>query len=67
MKYRVTLVEAPEGFTAWTDDLPGCISEGDTRDEALENLRCAIGEYLEAQPDIRARFGTAVSHVELTV
>ncbi|MCK9308133.1 MAG: type II toxin-antitoxin system HicB family antitoxin [Methanoculleus sp.] len=28
--------------------LPGCISEGDTREEALENIREAIDLYLEA-------------------
>ncbi len=67
MRCRVTLIEAPEGFTAWTHDLPGCITEGDTREEALKNLRCAIGEYIEAQQEVRAQFGTAISHVELTV
>jgi len=35
------------GFTAIVPALPGCISEGDTRDEALANIREAILLYLE--------------------
>ena len=31
--------------------LPGCISEGDTRDEALANIREAIDLYLEPVDD----------------
>jgi predicted RNase H-like HicB family nuclease len=30
------------GFTAYTEELPGAISEGDTLEEARENLRDAI-------------------------
>lgn len=51
MKYRVTLVQSDEGFAVWCDDLPGCNSQGDTREEALENIKNAISEYLAAQPE----------------
>ena len=37
VKYRITLVESAEGWAVWCDDLPGCCSQGDTRDEAMEN------------------------------
>jgi predicted RNase H-like HicB family nuclease len=57
MKYRVTLVESDEGFAVWCDDLPGCNSQGATREEALQNIRDAISEYLAAQPEIEERFG----------
>jgi len=67
MNYRVTLVESEEGFTVWCDDLPGCNSQGATREEALENIRIAIGEYLAAQPEIEKRFGTRVTREEVTV
>jgi predicted RNase H-like HicB family nuclease len=67
MNYRVTLVESEEGFAVWCDDLPGCNSQGATREEALENIRIAISEYLEAQPEIAARFGTRVTRQEVTV
>jgi predicted RNase H-like HicB family nuclease len=35
------------GFTLFVPSLPGCISEGDTREEALKNIRDAIELYLE--------------------
>jgi predicted RNase H-like HicB family nuclease len=35
------------GFVAYTEDLPGAISEGDTLEEARENLRDAIALLLE--------------------
>jgi len=35
------------GFHAWVPALPGCHSEGDTEDEAVRNIREAIGLYLE--------------------
>lgn len=39
------------GFTAYVPALPGCISEGDTADEALANLREAVELYLEPVED----------------
>lgn len=35
------------GFTVEIPDLPGCISEGDTLEEAEKNIQEAIGLYLE--------------------
>ncbi|MDR1283689.1 MAG: type II toxin-antitoxin system HicB family antitoxin [Opitutaceae bacterium] len=52
MKYRVTLIQSDEGWAVWCEDLPGCTSQGATREEALENIRIAIGEYLEARDDM---------------
>ena len=49
MKYTIVLEEADEGgYTVTVPTLPGCISEGDTYDEALENIKDAIGLYLRA-------------------
>ncbi|MDD9984630.1 MAG: type II toxin-antitoxin system HicB family antitoxin [Spirochaetaceae bacterium] len=39
------------GFTAVVPSLPGCISEGDTREEAVANVREAIELYLEPADD----------------
>ncbi|HYM61495.1 MAG TPA: type II toxin-antitoxin system HicB family antitoxin [Thermoanaerobaculia bacterium] len=48
MKLKIVLEASDEGgFTAYVPVLPGCISEGDTRDEALQNIREAIELYLE--------------------
>jgi predicted RNase H-like HicB family nuclease len=48
MKFKVILEENEEGgYTIFVPSLPGCISEGDTIDEALENIKEAIELYLE--------------------
>jgi predicted RNase H-like HicB family nuclease len=39
------------GYTAFAPSLPGCISEGDTREDALKNIREAIELYLEPTDD----------------
>jgi antitoxin HicB len=36
------------GYTVIVPSLPGCISEGDTRDEALANIKEAIELYIES-------------------
>jgi predicted RNase H-like HicB family nuclease len=46
MTYRVALLESEEGFSVSVPGLPGCLSQGRTREEALENIRSAIQEYL---------------------
>jgi len=46
MKYKVVLNESEEGFSVSCPGLPGCWSQGRTEDEALENIREAIIEYL---------------------
>ena len=41
--------EEPEGgYSAQVVELPGCISQGETREETLKNIREAIEGYLEA-------------------
>jgi predicted RNase H-like HicB family nuclease len=39
------------GYTVYVPALPGCISEGDTKEEALANIREAIELYLEPIKD----------------
>ena len=52
MKLRVVLEPSEEGgYTIYVPSLPGCISEGDTKEEALENIREAIDLYLEVVED----------------
>jgi antitoxin HicB len=36
------------GYLAMVPDLPGCMSDGDTPEEALENVREAIASWIEA-------------------
>ena len=46
---QVILIHDPEsgGYTVTVPSLPGCLSEGDTVDEALTNIRDAIELYIE--------------------
>jgi predicted RNase H-like HicB family nuclease len=36
------------GYLATVPDLPGCMSDGDTREEALKNVQEAIASWIEA-------------------
>jgi len=48
LKYEVVFEEQSEGgYTVTVPSLPGCISEGDTFEEAKENIADAIKLYLE--------------------
>ena len=52
MKLRIILEPSPEGgYTVYVPSLPGCISEGDSLEKALENIREAIDLYLEPVED----------------
>ena len=49
MKIRVLVEQDEDGvFVAEVPSLPGCITQGGTRQEALENTREAIALYLES-------------------
>jgi antitoxin HicB len=49
MKYRVLIEQDEDGvFVAEVPSLPGCISQGKTRSEAIENVTEAIAGYLES-------------------
>ncbi|MGQ9469395.1 MAG: type II toxin-antitoxin system HicB family antitoxin [Nitrososphaerales archaeon] len=51
-KFKVILREEEEGdYSVQCLELPGTISEGDTKEEALKNIREAIQGYLEAFPE----------------
>jgi predicted RNase H-like HicB family nuclease len=46
-RYTVSLKKTEEGFSVWVPGLPGCASQGQSEEEALENIRDAIREYIE--------------------
>lgn len=49
MKYRVVMEQDDDGvFVVEVPTLPGCLSQGETRAEALNNIREAIEVYLES-------------------
>ncbi|MDK2908221.1 MAG: hypothetical protein PWQ87_679 [Candidatus Woesearchaeota archaeon] len=50
MKLTIILEEQEEGgYTAYVPSLKGCISEGNTKEEAIKNIKEAIELYLEAE------------------
>jgi predicted RNase H-like HicB family nuclease len=52
MKIKVVLELSEEGgYTVYVPSLPGCISEGDTEEEAMANIKEAIELYLESVED----------------
>jgi predicted RNase H-like HicB family nuclease len=58
MKFKVALYPSEEGIAVNAPALPGCWSQGETVEEALENIAIAIREYLEAdvEPEEEAEF-----------
>lgn len=49
MKLQIVLEPSDEGgYTVYVPSLPGCISEGETVDEALDNIKEAVELYLSA-------------------
>ncbi|MEM2930964.1 MAG: type II toxin-antitoxin system HicB family antitoxin [Thermoproteota archaeon] len=68
MRLTVILSEEDEGgYSVQCLELPGCISEGETREEALVNIREAIEGYLEAFPEELERLKQRKEMVEITV
>ena len=52
MKLMVVFEQSDEGgYTVYVPSLPGCISEGDNKEEALNNIKEAIELYLEPVAD----------------
>jgi predicted RNase H-like HicB family nuclease len=67
MNLQVVLRKSEEGgYTAFVPALPGCLSEGDTRDQALANIREAIELYLEPIDDDRD-FGDDIEILDVAI
>lgn len=52
MQYKVKLKKSEEGYAVWCPALPGCWSQGETEEEALENIKDAIIAYLETVEEL---------------
>jgi predicted RNase H-like HicB family nuclease len=65
MKYKIALQQSEEGFSVSVPGLPGCWSQGATEQEAIENIKDAIREYLAAvEEQLR---GENVREIEVSV
>ncbi len=65
MKYKVVLKHSDEGVSASVPGLPGCWSQGATEQEALDNIKDAIREYISVVEDQVK--GADVREIEITV
>ncbi len=52
MKLTAVYMEVPEGYIAFVEELPGANTQGDTLEEARENLREAVEMVLEANREL---------------
>ena len=48
MKLTVVLHQSEEGYSVSVPELPGCLSQGESEQEALSNIEDAVREYLAA-------------------
>lgn len=67
MRLRIILEPSEEGgYTVIVPSLPGCISEGDTKEEAVANIKEAIALYLEPVEDDQT-FNPKSKNLEINV
>ena len=68
MKFVTTLDRDEDGvWIAECPSIPGCVSEGETREEALTNIREAIAACLEVRADLGMPLTIETQHVEVAV
>ena len=68
MKFVVTVDRDEDGaFVAECPAIPGCVSQGHTENEALENIQDAIRECLQARAELGMPLTVAVHQVEVGV
>jgi predicted RNase H-like HicB family nuclease len=65
MNYKVRLQKSEEGYSVSCPGLPGCWSQGESEEEALENIQDAIKEYLAAVGELVE--GEDVREIEVAV
>jgi len=52
MQLTAVFIEVPEGYVAFVEELPGANTQGDTLEEARENLQEAVALVLEANREL---------------
>jgi predicted RNase H-like HicB family nuclease len=51
MQYRIRLIQSKEGWAVSCPSLPGCHSQGAPREEAVQNIKAAIQEWLQVEAE----------------
>ena len=64
MKLKVVIEKAEEGgYVVYVPSLPGCVSQGETKGEALRNIKEAIELYLEPTKELALKKGVEIAEV----
>lgn len=63
--YYKAVIEPQEegGFTAYVPSLPGCVTEGETYDETMSNMKEALELYLETLKERRHKVKPDTTHI----
>ena len=68
MSYRVMLRNEPEGgYTVMVPSLPGCVTYGETIEQAIEMAKEAIGLYIESLKEHNEEIPTEEKTLEYTL
>jgi predicted RNase H-like HicB family nuclease len=67
VKLKIVLEASDDGgYTVYVPSLPGCISEGDTKEDALANIKEAIELYMEpVEDDITISPGREIAEIAI--
>lgn len=65
MQYQIKLQKSEEGYAVWCPGLPGCASQGETREEALANIQDAIQSYLDVLEELNRDIESCYIEIEL--
>jgi len=68
VKFVVTLDRDEDGvWVAQCPSIPGCVSQGSTKDEAIDNVRDAISGCLQTRAELEMPFKIEIQEVEVVV
>jgi predicted RNase H-like HicB family nuclease len=55
VEFTAVYIQVPEGYIAFVEELPGANTQGDTLEEARENLHEAVAMVLDANRELAER------------
>jgi predicted RNase H-like HicB family nuclease len=61
------MTRVARGYSVWVLELPGCISQGESKREALANIKEAIEGYLEARQIMMKKEAKGAEPIEITL
>ncbi|MCK5833057.1 type II toxin-antitoxin system HicB family antitoxin [bacterium] len=64
MEYAIALKKTDDGYSVWVPGLPGCWSQGKTREEAVFNIKDAIALYIEVARELA---GSEAEMIEVAI